>query len=150
MDHLLSKDHLGKSRPRGHFNEGVPTPSGPRAASAPSQSPGTHAGFPSGFFSSRDIDTLFEWDEVKADANFRKHKVPFEEAASVFPDPLAKLFDDEAHSVAEHREILIGHSRRQRLLLVSFTERAPDRVRIISARKATKTERLAYEENSGA
>jgi uncharacterized DUF497 family protein len=91
----------------------------------------------------------FEWDDDKAKANLKKHKVRFEEASSVFGDPLAKIFSDEDHSAQEHREIIIGHSNQNRLLLVSFTERGRNRVRIISARGATKHERRAYEENQG-
>ncbi len=60
----------------------------------------------------------------------------FAEACSVFDDSLAKIFDDYDHSGIEAREIIIGHSFTGKLLLVSFTERAPDRVRIISARKS--------------
>jgi uncharacterized protein len=88
----------------------------------------------------------FEWDEEKAASNKKKHGVTFEEAATVFADPLAAIFDDEAHSVEEQREIIIGHSEEDRLLLVSFTERA-GAIRIISARRATKRERRDYEEN---
>ncbi len=88
----------------------------------------------------------FEWDPRKAAANARKHGVTFEEAASVFGDPLAAIFTDEAHSTGELREIIIGHSERNRLLLVSFAERA-ERIRIISARSATRRERRDYEEN---
>ncbi len=88
----------------------------------------------------------FEWDETKAETNERKHGVPFPEAASVFDDPLAVIFDDEAHSFEERREIIIGHSRNNRLLLVSFTERVPA-IRIISAREATPWERKDYEGN---
>ena len=88
----------------------------------------------------------FEWDEDKADANQKKHGVTFEEAAAVFADPLAAIFDDEAHSEEEQREIIIGHSDKNRLLLVSFTERA-GAIRIISARRATKKEHRDYEEN---
>jgi uncharacterized DUF497 family protein len=62
---------------------------------------------------------------------------------------LAAIFDDEAHSVREYREIIIGHSTRDRLLLVCFTEEADNAVRIISARLATKMEREDYEENRG-
>jgi uncharacterized DUF497 family protein len=90
----------------------------------------------------------FEWDEDKAASNQKKHRVTFEEAATVFADPLAAIFDDEAHSEEEQREIIIGHSDENRLLLVSFTERA-GAVRIISARRATKKERQDYEENQG-
>jgi uncharacterized protein len=89
----------------------------------------------------------FEWDRAKAKLNLTKHRVSFDEASTVFSDPLAKIFADEEHSDREPREILIGHSIRQRLLLVSFTERGRDRVRIISARLATPNERKAHEEN---
>jgi uncharacterized protein len=91
----------------------------------------------------------FEWDQDKAAGNLRKHRVTFEEAGTVFHDPLAKIFDDPDHSLAEVREILIGHSDRNRLLLVSFTERGRELVRIISARVASKRERRTYEEDQG-
>jgi uncharacterized DUF497 family protein len=64
----------------------------------------------------------------------------------VFDNPLAVIFDDEAHSIDEQREIIIGHSRQNRLLLVAFTERLGN-VRIISARLATRQEREDYEQN---
>jgi uncharacterized protein len=89
----------------------------------------------------------FEWDDAKAESNLAKHGVSFDEALTVFDDPLAAIFDDEHHSVGERREIIIGHSDRGRLVLVCFVER-PDRVRIISARPATRRERTGYEENS--
>ena len=89
----------------------------------------------------------FEWDKSKARANLAKHKVGFEEARTVFSNPLALIFDDEGHSVDERREIIIGHSNRGRLLLVCFTERA-DSIRIFSARLATPRERKDYEENT--
>lgn len=89
----------------------------------------------------------FEWDKSKATANIRKHKVSFEEAITVFSNPLAVIFDDEEHSLDEQREIIIGHSQNNRLLLVSFTER-PDAIRIISARLATRSEREDYEKNA--
>ena len=88
----------------------------------------------------------FEWDKEKAASNLKKHKVTFEEAATVFADPLAAIFDDEVHSEEEQREIIVGHSEENRLLLVCFTERA-GAIRIISARRATKKERRDYEEN---
>ena len=88
----------------------------------------------------------FEWDSQKAASNFKKHGVTFEEAVTVFGDPLAAIFDDEEHSVDEPREIIVGHSNYQHLLLVNFTERS-DKIRIISARRATKRERQDYEEN---
>ena len=90
----------------------------------------------------------FEWDEDKAASNLRKHGLSFDEASTVFADPLAVLFDDEEHSDDEAREIAIGHTFRQRLVLVSFTERGEDLIRIISARKATKKERRDYEEGT--
>jgi uncharacterized DUF497 family protein len=74
----------------------------------------------------------FEWEAVKADANARKHRVGFGEALTVFADPLARIFDDPDHSAREQREIIVGHSTQQRLLLVSFTElqrQNPDRQR---------------------
>ena len=71
----------------------------------------------------------------------------FTEAASVFSDPLARIFPDEARSGNEVREIIIGHSTAKHLLLVCFTEPVMDHVRIISARRATKTEQRDYEEH---
>ena len=88
----------------------------------------------------------FEWDDQKATANEVKHEVTFEESKTVFVNPLAVIFDDEEHSVDEHREIIIGHSSENRLLLVSFTQRE-NAIRIISARQATSHERKDYEEN---
>jgi uncharacterized protein len=93
------------------------------------------------------MSVRFEWDDDKAKANVKKHKVSFDEASSVFADPLAKIFDDDEHSTEEIREIIVGHSITERLLLVSFTERGRDVVRIISARVATRNERKAHEEN---
>ncbi len=63
----------------------------------------------------------FEWNQSKATANFKKHDVSFEEAKTVFDNPLAVIFDDEAHSIKERREIIIGHSQQNRLLLIAFT-----------------------------
>ena len=91
----------------------------------------------------------FEWDERKAETNLAKHQVSFDEASTVFADPLAKLFHDQDHSAEEVRETIVGHSLLGRLLLVSFTERGRDRIRIISARTATRKERKDYEENQG-
>ena len=85
-------------------------------------------------------------DAKKAQANRATHGIDFEEALTVFRDPLARIFDDEAHSQIERREIIIGHSVKQRLILVSFTVRQ-SRIRIISARRATPLERKDYEEN---
>ncbi|MDF5736170.1 MULTISPECIES: BrnT family toxin [unclassified Nostoc] len=89
----------------------------------------------------------FEWDESKATANLTKHGVSFEEAKTVFDNVVAVIFDDEAHSVGEKREIIIGHSRNNRLLLISFTERS-NVIHIISARLATRREREDYEQNA--
>ncbi len=88
----------------------------------------------------------FEWDKDKASSNEKKHQVTFEEATTVFADPLAAIFDDVVHSEEEQRDIIIGHSAENRLVLVCFTERA-GATRIISARRATKRERKDYEEN---
>ncbi|MEH2007907.1 BrnT family toxin [Nostoc sp.] len=89
----------------------------------------------------------FEWDESKATANLTKHGVSFEEAKTVFDNVVAVIFDDEAHSVGEKREIIIGHSQNNRLLLISFTERS-NVIRIMSARLATRREREDYEQNA--
>ena len=77
-----------------------------------------------------------------------KHGISFDEAVTVFKDPLALIFDDKAHSESEYREIVIGHSILNRLILVCFTEREEQFVRIFSARRATKHEQKDYEENS--
>lgn len=89
----------------------------------------------------------FVWDDNKATTNVIKHQVTFEEASTVFADPLAIIFDDEAHSIEEVREIILDHSTSNRLILVSFTER-DGIVRIISARRATPKERRDYERNT--
>ena len=89
----------------------------------------------------------FEWDEKKAKSNWLKHGVSFDEAATVFDDSLARVFDDELHSRDERREIIIGHSITHRLLIVCFIERPNERIRIINARLHTRKERKAYEEN---
>lgn len=90
----------------------------------------------------------FEWDPNKAETNLIKHKVSFEEAVTVFADPLARIFPDAEHSVNELREIIVGHSEGHQLILVNFTS-TDDRIRIFSARKATRRERKDYEENVG-
>ncbi len=89
----------------------------------------------------------FAWDERKAASNLRKHRVSFDEASTVFRDSLARIFDDELHSADEHREVIIGHTILNRLVLVCFTEKFGGAVRIISARLATRNERADYEEN---
>ena len=92
------------------------------------------------------MSLLFEWDPNKAELNLIKHDVSFEEAMTLFADPLARIFPDEDHSVDELREIIIGHSAHRQLLLVNFTA-TQNRVRIISARRTTRRERKDYEEN---
>ena len=87
----------------------------------------------------------FGWDARKAAANVRKHGVSFEEARTVFADPLGRIVADRRHSLHEEREVLIGLSDRARIIAVMFTERG-DAVRIISARQATRRERIDYEE----
>ena len=93
------------------------------------------------------MDTRFVWDAEKAASNQRAHGVTFEEAATVFADPLARIHDDPGHSHVERREIIVGHSTRGRLLLVCFTERHAA-VRLISARRATRHERQDYEKGT--
>lgn len=88
----------------------------------------------------------FEWDETKAVANLRKHGVPFEEAASVFFDPLAYTFGDPDHLVGEQRLLTFDLSQLGRLLAVVHAERGRA-IRMISARKATRHERGIYEQN---
>jgi uncharacterized DUF497 family protein len=87
----------------------------------------------------------FEWDQNKAKRNLRKHGVSFEEASSVFGDPLALTISDPLHSEEEHRFITLGESHRRRLVVVASTDRG-DKIRIISARVATRRERRDYEE----
>jgi uncharacterized protein len=91
---------------------------------------------------------IFEWDPVEATANIKKHRVRFEEAASVFLDPLALTFPDPDHSEKEDREISIGCSAKRRVLLVAHTARAGV-IRIISARRATRREQKHYEKDIG-
>ncbi len=92
------------------------------------------------------MNLRFEWDKKKAAFNLSKHGVSFEEALTVFGDPLARIFDDEDHSAEEQREIILGHSAEERLLIVCFTAQG-ESVRIFSARTATRGERMDYEEN---
>jgi hypothetical protein len=91
------------------------------------------------------LDIRFEWDSAKASANFRKHRVAFEEAETVFSDDLALLIDDPDHSDEEDRFVLLGLSAAPRILAVVHAYRsAKDTIRIISARKAGKAERTIY------
>lgn len=87
---------------------------------------------------------LFDWDEEKAKSNLAKHGISFDEATSVFDDPLFLTFADPEHSVLEQRFLIMGESARGRLLVVSYTDRQ-DITRLISARPATRKERKAYE-----
>jgi uncharacterized DUF497 family protein len=86
----------------------------------------------------------FEWDREKAKRNLQKHRVSFDEAVTVFYDPLSATFNDPDHSVGERRLITVGYSAHGRLLAVSHTERGKA-VRIISARPATQHERKRHE-----
>lgn len=88
----------------------------------------------------------YEWDPKKATSNLRKHGVSFREAVTAFSDPLAMTFDDPDHSSDERRFVTIGTSNKNRVVFLAHADRDDDRVRIISARVATKTERHAYQE----
>ncbi len=87
----------------------------------------------------------FEWAPEKAKINLKKHQVSFEQASTIFADPMFITFLDEEHSIDEERYITIGISKTNHLLLVAHTDRL-GKVRIISARKVTKNERRFYEE----
>lgn len=87
----------------------------------------------------------FEWSKDKARANLTKHGIAFDEAKTVFNDPLYVDFYDPDHSEDEERYIIVGQSTQGRLLIVSYTERK-DKIRLISAREVTRTEKKAYEE----
>lgn len=87
----------------------------------------------------------FEWDQQKAQSNLSKHGISFEEAQTVFDDPLYVDFYDPDHSEQENRYIIIGASLTGVILLVSYTERG-DIIRIISARQVTKQELKTYQE----
>jgi uncharacterized protein len=88
---------------------------------------------------------VFQWDPTKSRGNARKHRVTFEEAATVFGDPLSLTIPDPAHSAGEERFLILGVSNEGRLLVVAHTERG-DVIRIISARLATARERRDHEE----
>jgi len=87
----------------------------------------------------------FEGDKEKGKANSKKHGVSFEEASTVFGDPFALTIHDPLHSDDEDRFVTLGESADERLLVVVFTDR-DERIRIISARSATRKERKQYEE----
>ena len=87
----------------------------------------------------------FEWDEKKAASNKSKHSVSFDEATTVFGDPLAITFGDPSHSDREDRFLTFGRSSDDKYLVVSHTDR-DDKIRIISAREMTRKERSDYEQ----
>ena len=89
----------------------------------------------------------FEWDPSKAITNEKKHGINFSEATTVFGDPLELTISDPVHSSGEYRFLSIGKSTAGNLLVVSYTERQKNRVRIISARNATRKEQKYYEKN---
>ncbi len=88
----------------------------------------------------------FEWDPRKARTNFAKHGVTFEEATTIFGDPLSLTIPDPEHSLTEERYITVGKAFSGKLLVVAHTDRG-DNIRIISARGASRRERKFYEEN---
>ncbi len=91
----------------------------------------------------------YSWDDNKAVSNIVDHEgVTFDEASTDFDSSLARIFDDEIHSFDEKREIIVGPSIKRRLLVVCFTERPNEVIRIISARFPTRKERKKYEENT--
>lgn len=94
------------------------------------------------------MDDLFEWDSEKAKANLKKHSVSFEEAETVFYDPLSLTIPDSLHSEEENRFIITGLSNQLRQLVVVHTDRG-DKIRIISARLATPGEKRKYEQENG-
>jgi uncharacterized DUF497 family protein len=91
------------------------------------------------------VGYVFEWDPKKAESNARKHGVTFDEASTVFGDPLGLLMPDPDHSSDEQRYVVLGMSNRRRVVVVAFAERPP-RTRLISARRATRHEQRRYEE----
>ena len=88
---------------------------------------------------------VYEWDSGKATANLKKHQVAFAEAATVFLDPLAVTYHDPDHSEGETRYVTVGESSRRRVILVAHLDRG-NRIRIISARRATRKEAHEYTE----
>ena len=91
-----------------------------------------------------EIEYLFEWDENKNKINMLKHGVSFTEAQTVFDDPNGLYFPDEQHSIEEDRFKLIGYSEKYRVLFVCYCYRNVDRIRLISARRATRAETNLY------
>jgi uncharacterized DUF497 family protein len=86
----------------------------------------------------------FEWDQRKADSNLKKHEVSFQEATSVFADALSITISDPDHTASEARFLDLGLSHRNRLLVISYTERG-ETIRIMSARRASRSEQKHYE-----
>ncbi len=86
----------------------------------------------------------FEWDVKKAESNLKKHGTSFDEAVTVFYDPLSATFDDTDHSLGEHRLVTIGYSAQGQLIVVCHTEHRGS-VRLIGARRATKSEKRRHE-----
>ena len=95
----------------------------------------------------KNVGLEFQWDTHKAEDNLRKHNISFQEAITVFSDFLSLTIPDPLHSQSEERLVTIGHSEKQRLLVVVHTERG-DVIRIISARNATSYERKTYESSN--
>ncbi len=93
------------------------------------------------------MNVTFEWDRTKAEKNLKKHNVSFDEAATVFTDPLSLTIADPLHSDMEEHVVIIGESIRRRILVVVHIDRG-DRIRLISARLATSRERRKYEEGN--
>ena len=92
------------------------------------------------------MEFIFEWDNNKAEINKRNHKISFDEAQTVFFDYHSIMKPDVEHSTAEERLLIIGTSNKNQLVVVSYTERS-DKIRLISARKATRNERRQYEKD---
>jgi uncharacterized DUF497 family protein len=92
------------------------------------------------------MNLVFEWDENKAKANVKRHKISFDEAKTVFGDPFLITFPDPDHSDSEQRYVSLGWSAKGRVLVVIHTQR-DENIRIISCRKATTSERSFYEED---
>ncbi len=88
---------------------------------------------------------IFEWDANKAESNLKKHGVSFEEAATVFADSKSLTIDDPEHSTTEKRYITLGRSTTDRTLVVVHTERG-ENIRLISARTASRKERMQYQQ----
>ena len=93
------------------------------------------------------MELIFEWDDQKAKENLKKHKISFQEGATIFHDTFVATMPDPDHSEEEERHISIGRSAKGRLLVVNHTERGT-KTRIISCRNATANERERYEEGN--